>query len=230
MSLQVDCGFAIVRAFGIPRRPHCGVGKHRPIGEFCYLDGLGAGLTSCPMRPYLIRRRHSLEIVNRPVTAVDGDATIKKSDDDAAAALEKERERQREDHVILIGYGTVGRLVAQGTRNVGRALVVIEDQPDIARRALEDGLEVVIGNATDHHVLAEAGIERASKMLIAIPEGFEGGAIAERARQLNPGLVIIARAHSDEEVTHLERLGANHVVMGEREIATQVLKLAASVR
>ncbi len=228
--------FAIVRAFGHPTQTALAVSASlAQIGEFSFiLAGLGAGLNLLPDEGRdLILAGAILSILVNPFlfTAVAGRAaTIKKSDDAAVAALEKERERQREDHVILIGYGTVGRLVAQGTRNVGRALVVIEDQSDMARRAQEDGLEVVIGNATDHHVLAEAGIKRASKMLIAIPEGFEGGAIAESARRLNPALVIIARAHSDEEVTHLERLGTNHVVMGEREIATQMLKLAASLR
>jgi len=228
--------FAIVRAFGHPTQTALAVSASlAQIGEFSFiLAGLGASLNLLPDEGRdLILAGAILSILVNPFlfTAVAGRAaTIKKSDDAAAAALEKERERQREDHVIVVGYGTVGRLVAKGTRDVGRALVIIEDQPDIARRALEDGLEVVIGNATNRDVLAEAGINRASKMLIAIPEGFEGGAIAESARRLNPGLVIIARAHSDAEVTHLERLGANHVVMGEREIATQVLKLAASIR
>lgn len=228
--------FAIVRAFGHPTQTALAVSASlAQIGEFSFiLAGLGAGLGLLPEEGRdLILAGAILSILINPFlfTAVAGrTATLAKSAEDAAAALEKERERQREDHVILVGYGTVGRLVALGTRNVGRALVVIEDQPDIARLAREDGLEVVNGNATDPHVLNAAGIERATKLLIAIPEGFEGGAVAERARQLSPSLVIIARAHSDAEVGHLERLGADHVVMGEREIANQVLKIAAFVR
>jgi CPA2 family monovalent cation:H+ antiporter-2 len=61
--------------------------------------------------------------------------------------------------------------------------------------------------------------------LIAIPEGFEAGAIAERARKLCPAIPITARAHSDAEVTHLERIGVNEVVLGEREIADTMLRL-----
>ena len=85
---------------------------------------------------------------------------------------------------------------------------------------------MVRGNATDAPTLRAAGIERAAKLLIAIPEGFEGGAIAERARRLNPALKIIARAHSDAEVAHLERLGADEVVMAERETARRMFELA----
>ena len=73
-----------------------------------------------------------------------------------------------------------------------------------------------------------AGIGRANKLLIAIPEGFEAGGIAHRARMLNAGLTIIVRAHSDDEVKDLEQQGADHVVMGEREIARKMLTLVGS--
>ena len=228
--------FAIVRAFGHPTQTALAVSASlAQIGEFSFiLAGLGTGLGLLPEdgRDLILAGAIFSILLNPVIFAVVAGrtATLKKTAAVAAAALETEREREREDHVILVGYGTVGRLVARGTREIGRALVIIEDQPDIARRARDDGLEVVIGNATDPHVLSNAGIEKATKMLIAIPEGFEGGAIAESARRLNPDLMIIARAHSDAEVSHLRRLGANHVIMGEREIANQVLKLAASVR
>ena len=228
--------FAIVRAFAHPTQTALAVSASlAQIGEFSFiLAGLGTGLGLLPEdgRDLILAGAIFSILLNPVIFAVVAGrtASLKKSAAVAAAALETEREREREDHVILVGYGTVGRLVARGTREIGRALVIIEDQPDIARRARDDGLEVVIGNATDPHVLSNAGIEKATKMLIAIPEGFEGGAIAESARRLNPDLMIIARAHSDAEVSHLRRLGANHVIMGEREIANQVLKLAATVR
>ena len=110
----------------------------------------------------------------------------------------------------------------------GRALVVLAEQADLARAASEEGFTVVTGNAAEPRILGEAGIEAASKLIIAIPEGFEAGAIAKRARDMNAGLTIFARAHSDEEVEHLERFGADHVVMGEREIARRLLELVAS--
>jgi CPA2 family monovalent cation:H+ antiporter-2 len=74
-------------------------------------------------------------------------------------------------------------------------------------------------------VLRAAGIVEAGQLVLAIPEGFEAGAIAERARAVNPTLRILARAHSDEEVVHLEPHGADYVVMGEREIARRLLTL-----
>ena len=56
-------------------------------------------------------------------------------------------------------------------------------------------------------------------LLVAIPDAFEGGQVVAQARELNPDLPIIARAHSEVEIDHLRKHGANKVVMGEHEIA-----------
>jgi CPA2 family monovalent cation:H+ antiporter-2 len=85
---------------------------------------------------------------------------------------------------------------------------------------------VIDGNATDKRVLQAAGIERATSLLIAIPEGFDAGAIAEKGRALKPDIRIVARAHSDAEVAHLNKLGVADVVLGERVLATKMLELA----
>jgi len=66
---------------------------------------------------------------------------------------------------------------------------------------------------------------RRRTLLIAIPNAFEAGQAVEQARHLNARLTIIARAHSDEEVTYLHDLGANEVIMGEREIGLGMLSL-----
>ena len=228
--------FAIVRSFGHPSQTALTVSASlAQIGEFSFiLAGLGTNLGILPPEARdLILAGAILSILANPFifTAVVGRVgRIREAADAEAAALEEERERVRRDHVILVGYGRVGRRIAGGTRRSGRAFVVIEAQPDTARKAIDEGMQVIVGNAADPYVLDQAGIGEASALLLAIPEGFEAGGIAQRARKMNPELSIIARAHSDEEVDHLGRLGADHVVMGEREIADRMLILAASLR
>jgi len=129
------------------------------------------------------------------------------------------------DHVILAGYGRLGRLIARDLKRTGRPFVLIEDQPDIARRAEADGMTVLASNAIDQQALEKAGIARAGKLLLAIPEGYEAGAIFERARALNPAIRVIARAHGDAEADHLRRLGVTEIITGEREIADRMLSL-----
>lgn len=128
--------------------------------------------------------------------------------------------------VLLIGFGRVGNLIGRDLVARGCHVVVIEDDSDTAKRAEDAGLGVVRGSALDDRTLFAAGIEQADALLIAIAHGYEAGAIAEKARGLRPDLAIIARAHSDDEVSNLERRGAQQVVMGERELARRMLELA----
>ena len=57
---------------------------------------------------------------------------------------------------------------------------------------------------------------------------FEAGQFVERARALNPALVIVARAHSDVEVEYLQKLGADETIMGERETGNAMVSRAVA--
>jgi len=221
--------YALVRAFGHDNRTALTVAASlAQIGEFSFiLAALGTNLEILPAEGRdLILAGAMISILLHPLvfTLVSGQAAARPKPSKAEqATIEAEREEARTDHIILVGYGRVGKLVAVGFRERQRGFVVVEEESDIARAAEADGLTVVRGNATVADILSQAGISRAKLLFLAIPEGFEAGAVAERARKLQPDIRIIARAHSDEEVEHLKRLGANQVIMGEREIARVML-------
>ncbi|WP_186420201.1 cation:proton antiporter [Bosea sp. CS1GBMeth4] len=149
-----------------------------------------------------------------------------------AAAPEPEPAPERDiaptelsDHVVVVGYGRVGSLLGAGLAAMGESLLVIEDQDDGIAAARRDGAEVLAGNAADPEVLAAAGLERAKRLFVAIPGSFEAGQVCEQARRRNPGLPIVARAHSAAEVEHLRQCGASRTIMGEAEIARAMLAL-----
>jgi CPA2 family monovalent cation:H+ antiporter-2 len=122
-------------------------------------------------------------------------------------------------HAVLVGHGRVGSLVAKTLSDIGHPYLVIEERPAIADQLREAGLEVIVGNAAQPAMLEAANVAGARFLISAIPNPFESGNLIERARDANPDLDIIARAHSDAEVDYLAKLGANKIIMGEREIA-----------
>ncbi len=123
------------------------------------------------------------------------------------------------DHIVLVGHGRVGRVVSAQLRCAGTPLLIIENDDGAVEKLQHGGFEAITGNAAATEVLEAANISKARGLLVAIPDGFEGGQIVAKARALNPDLMIVARSHSDDETAHLAQFGANEVIMGETEIA-----------
>ena len=222
--------FALVRAFGHTNQAALTVSVSlAQIGEFSFiLAGLGVGLEVLPETGRdLILAGALLSILVNPILFT---LAVKRIRTDAVpepvAAGEAETPAPCNAGVVLIGYGRVGSHIGGLICGRGEGLTVIEDQKDMAAAARAAGATVIVGDATKESVLRQAGLDEASTLLIAIPEGVEAGAIVRRARAINPKLVIVARAHSDEEVDDLVRRGADHVVMAERETAARMAERA----
>lgn len=130
------------------------------------------------------------------------------------------------DHFVLVGYGRVGGHLGGELQRAGRPFLVIEDRRELIDELRAAGIEAIHGNGAAPEVLAAANLPGARCLLVAIPNGFEAGQIVEQGRKANPGLDIVARAHSDDEVRHLERCGAETVIMGELEIARRMAEHA----
>ncbi len=127
------------------------------------------------------------------------------------------------DHVVLIGHGRVGSRISEALRTSGAALLVVEDNADKTAQLREQGVETVTGNAADPELIQALNLPAARCLLVAIPDGFEGGQVVAQARGINADLPIIARSHSQDETAHLMKYGATRVVMGEEEIAKAMI-------
>lgn len=221
--------YALVRAFGHPNQTALTVSVSlAQIGEFSFiLAGLGVGLEVLPETGRdLILAGALLSILFNPIfftLMVKRIRTAEPLLDDRAQAA---ADAVCNAGVVLIGYGRVGSHIGSLICGRGEGLTVIEDQKDMAAAARAAGATVIVGDATKESILRQAGIEDAATLLIAIPEGVEAGAVVRKARAINPKLVIVARAHSDEEVADLVRRGADHVVMAERETAARMAERA----
>ena len=122
-------------------------------------------------------------------------------------------------HAVLVGYGRVGSLVGEMLQAKSQPLLVIEERQEVVDNLRARGVEAISGNAGQPGLLEAANIAAARWLISAIPNPFENGNLVEHGRVANPGLEIIARAHSDAEVEYLKKYGANFIIVGEREIA-----------
>ncbi len=129
-----------------------------------------------------------------------------------------------QNHDVIVGYGRVGSLLGRRLAGAGRQLVVFDETETATQAAQGDGAEVVTGNAASPEVLAAANLPAARRLFVTIPETFEAGQVVQQGRAANPALEIVARAHTDDEVEYLTRLGADLTVMGEREIAHRMIE------
>jgi CPA2 family monovalent cation:H+ antiporter-2 len=232
VAAKAALSWAIVRVFRLGNPSALAVAAGRAqIGEFSFiLIGLALELGLVPpLARDLVLGGAIISIVLNPLIFA---LLVKRMQPEPAPLAAGEQvmaaptPAQQPKHDVLIGYGRVGSLVGAALRRSGAELVVIETNEDGLEKARRDGAEVFVGNAADPDILASANLASARRLFVTIPEAFEAGQVVEQARAINPLLEILARAHSDAAVEHLERLGANLVVLGEREIAERMLERA----
>jgi len=116
------------------------------------------------------------------------------------------------DHIILCGFGRVGRQVAREFAQRNVPFVILEKGETIVPGQGADDMIFVSGNAADDEVLEQAGIRRARAIVSTLPDDADNVYLALTARQLNPDLTIIVRAESEVAKRKLIRAGANKVI------------------
>ncbi|AEG57581.1 YbaL family putative K(+) efflux transporter [Sinorhizobium meliloti] len=203
------------------------------IGEFSFiLAGLGVELNLLPETGRdLVLAGAILSILINPLLFAGLDRLMPRLENRAPVRTEEEGRiditpklttTSLTDHAILVGYGRVGRLVAETLQNAGQPYLIVEERQVVADQLRAGGVDVISGNAAQPGLLEAANVNSAKWLISAIPNPFESGNFIEHARATNPKLEIIARAHSDAEVEYLKRLGANLIIMGEKEIARSI--------
>jgi CPA2 family monovalent cation:H+ antiporter-2 len=130
------------------------------------------------------------------------------------------------DHVVVVGAGRVGGPVVRELRSHGIPYVAIEASRDVTEHMRAEGYAVVKGDATRLDVLRAAHLDSARLVVVASPDAYEARAILARAHQLNPGVEVLLRTHSDAERQFLEEMGAARALVGERELAVSLAREA----
>ena len=137
-------------------------------------------------------------------------------------------QRSMNQHVILCGYGRMGREIADQLNGENVQLLVVENDSDRIEEAQQRGLTVLQGDATLDETLEEAGIHRCRALVAALPSNAANLYVILSARGLAPSARLIARSDSEEAEGKLRLAGADQVVSpyvaGGRAMAATALR------
>lgn len=133
----------------------------------------------------------------------------------------KQRKMQKKidnlnDHIIICGYGRNGKQAATKLMAYKKPFVVIEKNKEIAEKYQSELVPFVIGNANEDETLLQAGIERASTLISALPNDADNLFVVLSSRQINSDLNIISRASQETSYKKLKLAGANNVILPDK--------------
>ena len=127
-----------------------------------------------------------------------------------------------EDHVVVAGYGRVGRVIVKILRDRGYTVLAIENSEAAVRRLRQESIAYIYGDADSELVLEKAQLPKAKALAIALPDPASTRLLLERALQVAPKLDIVVRSHTNKEIDLLAQMGAKEVVQPEFEAALEM--------
>jgi len=131
------------------------------------------------------------------------------------------------NHYIICGYGGIGSAICASLKNSEVPFVIIENNDKSVEFATNEGYLVVIGKATYDATLIEAGIKQARGIVNCLGDDSINMYVSLAARELNPGLLILARGYKSDGEKRMIRAGANSVIyplkLGGQQMAELVI-------
>jgi voltage-gated potassium channel len=116
------------------------------------------------------------------------------------------------NHVIVCGWGRLGRVVCEHLMKSDVDVVVIDPKAEIEGELIESGALHVIGSALEEDVLRSSGIAEARAIVVTTPSDADTVFITMSARALNPTIAIHARAETDTGAKRLRMVGADQII------------------
>jgi CPA2 family monovalent cation:H+ antiporter-2 len=236
---KTTAAIALVLLFRYPLNTALTVGAGlAQIGEFSFiLAGLGVALNLLPLEGQnLILAGAIISMALNPLvffvveplqrwvrTRSQLARFLEQTDDPLATLPMTFTSDELTGHVVLVGYGRVGRRIGRALRERGVGYVVVEASRESVERLRERGTPAVAGDAVEPEVLIQAHIARAAMLIVAMPDAVRTCRMLQVARMLNPAIGSIARVHSDEEAELLAKENVGGVFYGEQELAIAMI-------
>jgi CPA2 family monovalent cation:H+ antiporter-2 len=127
-----------------------------------------------------------------------------------------------QEHVVVCGYGRVGRNIVKLLQARGYPVLVIDQSEQRIQQLREAAIPYVYGNAVSLYVLEKAGVNKARGMAIALPDSLSTRLCLKRSLELMPDLDVVVRANQDADIELLYQLGAREVVQPEFEASLEL--------
>ncbi len=190
------------------------LGLLRPEGQSLILAG---ALLSIAVNPLVFRAVDWLEqwLESHPALA----AKLAHHTDPLSELPPATDQKYLSQHVVLVGYGRVGKRLAVALDAQDIPFVVVEHNRERVEQLRAQGVTAVSGDATDASVLIQAHIARASMLIIATPDAFDVRQVVAHARTLNPHIETVVRTHNEAEAALLAQENIGRVFLGEDELA-----------
>ena len=116
-----------------------------------------------------------------------------------------------EGHIILCGFGRVGRGAAEELRKAGASFVVVDNNDERVERAMKAGMLAVLADASRDETLRDVGIERAKGLIATLASDADNLFVILSAKTLNPNLQLSARIAEESSELKMRRAGADFV-------------------
>jgi CPA2 family monovalent cation:H+ antiporter-2 len=219
------------RAIGYPLRPAILVGFGLcQVGEFSFvLAKSGLDYKLLPPDGYqLFLAASILTMTATPFLMTAGSSLVGKMDAkhrktaDSGIENEASPDNGLADHLIILGYGVGGKLLARAARMAGIHYVILEMNPDTVRHYAAEGEPIIHGDAIHPAVLQHLGVRSARVLAVVISDPAAMRSVTEIARHMNPKLHILVRTRFLGEVAALKELGASDVIPEEFETAIEI--------
>lgn len=145
---------------------------------------------------------------------------------DGAEAPHQPPEHTDDPHTIIVGFGRVGRLVADMLATHGKPYMAIDSDADLVSHGLRLGYKVTYGNAGRGDALLRLGADEAAALIITMDEPVTAQRIVRKLRVQFPDLPILARARDADHAAQLYRAGATYAVPETLESSLQLSEAA----
>ena len=149
--------------------------------------------------------------------SVDADRTTARQEPDA---IPDDRPTRSAAHrAVIVGYGPVGRTAARLLRDNAIEPTIVELNLETVRRAQEEGVSAVYGDARQRAVLHAAGVAQAGNLILSASGVTGPDEVIRLARELNPTVYILARSAYASQLAALHQAGADLAFSDEGEVA-----------